>query len=49
MPRQTPGLTALILLAAVTGALPALADKGDVTCHAGANHLGSVLIKGCQC
>jgi hypothetical protein len=39
MPRQSPGLTALLLLVAVTGAPPALADKGDVTCHSGANHL----------
>lgn len=37
MPRRMPGLTALILL--VTGALPAVADKGDVTCHSGANYL----------
>ncbi len=39
MPRQTPGLTALILLAAVTGALPALADPGDVTCYESPGYL----------
>jgi len=39
MPRRMPGLTALILLAAIMGAVPALADKGDVTCHSGSGYL----------
>jgi hypothetical protein len=39
MPRPKPGLTAPILLAASLWAMPALADKGDVTCRPSPGYL----------